>query len=127
MIHQFISGYQKLSYNTIRKVQSGGSLGRPLGPLLKTGLPFMKNIIKQLAKSVLISLELTTAVWEADAGIHKKILVSGTTALIISNEEMEGIMKIVKSVEDSSFLLKQVSGTIQNEAKEQNDNFLVCY
>ena len=36
-------------------------------------------------------------------------------------------MKIVKSVEDSSFLLKQVSGTIQNEAKEQNDNFLVCY
>ena len=49
----------------------------------------------------------------------KKNLGSGMTALIISNEEMEGIIKIVKSLEDSSFLLKQVNETIQNEAKKQ--------
>ena len=79
----------------------------------------MKNVTKQLAKSVLITLELTTAVSEADAGIHKKNLGSGMTALIMSNEEMEGIIKIVKSLEDSSFLLKQVNETIQNEAKKQ--------
>ena len=49
---------------------------------------------------------------------------SGSTALIISNDEMEGIMKIAKSLEDSGLLLKTVSDTIQNEAKEQNVGFL---
>ena len=52
-------------------IQSGGFLGRLLGPLLKTGLPFIKNVIKQLAKSVLIPLGLTAAASAADAGIHK--------------------------------------------------------
>ena len=55
-------------------IQSGGFLGRLLGPLLKTGLPLIKNIIKPLAKSVLISLGLTAAALTADAGIHKKNL-----------------------------------------------------
>ena len=54
-------------------VQLGGFLGRLLGPLFKTGLPLMKNVIKLLAKSVLISLGLTAAASSADAGIHKKI------------------------------------------------------
>ena len=53
-------------------IQSGGFLGRLLGPLLKTGLPLISNVIKPLAKSVLISLGLTAAVSAADAGIHKK-------------------------------------------------------
>ena len=53
-------------------MQSGGFLGRLLGPLLKTGLPLTKNIIKPLAKSVLISLGLFAAASAADAGIHKK-------------------------------------------------------
>ena len=53
-------------------IQSGGFLGRLLGPLLKTGLPLMKNLIQPLAKSVLIPLGLTAAVPAADAGIHKK-------------------------------------------------------
>ena len=53
-------------------IQSGGFLGRLLGPLLKTGLPLIKNVIKQLAKSVLILLGLTAAASVADAGIHKK-------------------------------------------------------
>ena len=58
-------------------IQSGGFLGRLLGSLLKTGLPLIKNVIKPLAKSVLIPLGLTAAASAADAGIHKKILGSG--------------------------------------------------
>ena len=53
-------------------IQSGGFLGRLLGPLLKTGLPLIKNVIKPLAKSVLIPLKLTAAASPEDAGIHKK-------------------------------------------------------
>ena len=53
-------------------IQSAGFLGRLLGPLLKTGLPVISNVIKPLAKSVLISLGLTAAASAADAGIHKK-------------------------------------------------------
>ena len=110
----------KLSKTQLSKmIQSGGFLGRLLGPLLKTGLPLMKNVIKPLAKSVLISLGLTAAASAADAGIHKKILGSGTTALIMLNDEMEDIIQIVKYLGDSGLLLKGVSKTIQNEAKEQ--------
>ena len=62
----------KLSKTQISKIiQSGGFLGRLLGPLLKTGLPLIKNVIKPLAKSALIPLGLTAAA-AADAGIHKK-------------------------------------------------------
>ena len=53
-------------------IQSGGFLGRLLGPLLKTGLPLTKNLIKPLAKSVLVPLGLIVAASVADAGIHKK-------------------------------------------------------
>ena len=117
----------KLSKTQLSKmIQSGGFLGRLLGPLLKTGLPLIKSVIKSLAKSVLIPLGLTAAVSAADAGIDKKILGSGhnNTALIISNDEMDNILKIVKSLEDSGVLLKGVSETIQNEAKEQRGGFL---
>ena len=63
----------KLSKAQISKIiQSGRFLGRLFGPLLKTGLPLIKNVAKTLAKSVLISLGLTAAASEADAGIHKK-------------------------------------------------------
>ena len=55
-----------------KMTQSGGFLGRLLGPLLKTGLQVIKNVIKPLEKSVLIPLRLTTAASAADAGIHKK-------------------------------------------------------
>ena len=121
----------KLSKTQLSKmVQSGGFLDRLLGPLLKTGLPLMKSVIKPLAKSVLIPLGLTAAASAADAGIHKKILGSGNnnnTTLIISNDEMGDILKIVKSLENSGVLLKEVSETIQHEAKEQRGGFLVCY
>ena len=63
----------KLSKTQLSKmIQSGGFLGKLLGPLLKTGLPLMKSVIKPLAKSVLIPLGLTVAASAADAGIHKK-------------------------------------------------------
>ena len=115
----------KLSKTQLSKmIQSGGFLGRLLGPLLKTGLPLIKNVIKPLAKSVLIPLGLTAAASAADAGIHKKFLGSGNTILIISNNEIEDIIKIVKYLEDSGLLLKGVTETVQNEVKEQKGGFL---
>ena len=105
----------KLSKTHLSKMmQSGGFLGRLLGPSLKTGLPLIKSVIKPLAKSVLVPLGLTAAASAADVGIHKKILKSGhnNTTLIISIDEMDDILKIVKSLEDSGVLLKGVSETI---------------
>ena len=103
----------KLSQTQLSKmIQSGGFLGKLLGPLLKTGLPLIKNVIKPLAKSVLIPLGLTVAALAADAEIHKKILGSGhnnATTLIISNNEIEDIIKIVKYLVDSVLLLKGVT------------------
>ena len=114
----------KLSKTQISKmIQSGGFLGRLLGPLLKTGLPLIKNVIKPLAKSVLIPLGLTAAASAADAGIDKKFLGSdrrhssshnrpsssashNNTILIISNDEMKDIIKIVKFLEDTGLLFK---------------------
>ena len=65
----------KLSKTQLSKmIQSRGFLGRLLGPLLKTGLPLMKSVIKPLAKSVLLPLGLTAAGSAADSGIHKKNL-----------------------------------------------------
>ena len=89
----------KLSKTQLYKIaQSGGFLGRLLGQLLMPGLPLMKNVLKPLAKSVLIPLELTAAASTTDAAIHKKI---------------------IKSLEESVLLIKGVSKTIKNEAKEQ--------
>ena len=64
----------------------------------------MKNL--PLAKSVLIPLGLTAGVSLTDAAIQKKIFGSGMTTLIISNEEMNDVMKIVKSLEDSGLFVK---------------------
>ena len=86
----------------------------------------MKSVTKPLAKSVLLPLGLTAAASAADAGIHKKILGSGhnNTTLIISNDEMNDILNIVKSLEDSAVLLKGVSEIMQHETKEQRGGFL---
>ena len=106
-------------------IQSGGFLGRLLGQLRKTGLPLIKHVMKPLAKSVLIPLGLTAAALAADAGIHKKeILGSGHTTLIILNNEIEDIIKILKSLEDSGLLLEGFTETVQNEVKEQKGGFL---
>ena len=84
----------------------------------------MKNVLTPLAKSVLIPLGLSAGMSAADAAIQKKIFGSSTTALIILNEEMKDIIKIVKSIEESRLLIKGISETIKNEAKEQKSRFL---
>ena len=110
----------KLSRAQIFKIiQSGGFLGSLLsklaGPLMKVAIP--------LAKNVLAPLGIAAAASAIDAGIQKKIHGSGTTTLIISNEEMNDIMKIVQALEDSNILLKGVTKTIKNETKKQNEDF----
>ena len=87
----------KLSKTQLHKIgQSGGFLSRLLGPLLKTGLLLIGNLLKPLAKSDLIPLGLTAASSATDAAIHEKMFGPGVTTLIVSNEEMNDIMKIFK-------------------------------
>ena len=110
---------------TTRKItsQEGGFLNF-LRPLMTAGLPLMKSVLTPLAKSVLLPLGWSAGMSAADAAIQKKIYGSGSTALIISNEEMEDIMKIVKSLEESGLLIKGITETIKNETKEQKGGFL---
>ena len=68
--------------------QSEGFLGKLLGPLLKTGVLLIRNVLKPSAKSVLVPLGLTAAASATDTAIHKNFFASGNTTLIISNEEM---------------------------------------
>ena len=110
----------KLSKTQLSKmIQSGGFLGNLLGklagPLMKVAMP--------LAKNVLAPLGISAAMSAIDGSLKKKMFGSGTTTLIISNDEMD-ILKIVKSLENSPLLLKGVSETIQHEAKEQREGFL---
>ena len=110
----------KLSKIQLSKmIQSGGFLGNLLGklagPLMKVAMP--------LAKNALAPLGLSAAMFAIDASIKKKMLGSGTTTLICSNDQMDDILKIVKFSENSGVLLKGVSKTIQHEAKEQRRGF----
>ena len=111
----------KLSKTQIKKkkIQSGGFLGKLLsklaGPLMKVAMP--------LAKNVLAPLGLTAAMSAIDGSIQKKIHGSGVK-LIIEQEDMKDIMKIIKALENSGILLKGVSKTIKNETKEQRGGFL---
>ena len=92
--------------------QLGGCVGNFLASLLKTGLPLMKNMLEPIAKNDLIPLGLTAVAAATDTAIHKKMFGSGVTILIISNEETNDIMKIVKSLEESGLLIKGVGETI---------------
>ena len=79
--------------------QPGGCLGRILGPLPKTGLLLIGNVLKPLAKSVLIPLGLIAAASATDTDIHKNMFWSAADTSLISNDEINDIMKIVKSLE----------------------------
>ena len=130
----YLSADINLSKTQLSKMtQLVGFLGSLLGLLIKTGLPLMKNVIKPLAKSVLVPSGVTAAA-ATDAGMHKRILGydrplssalpyghswHNNTILIISNDEIKDIVEIGKSLEDSSLLFKRVSEKIQNKAKEQ--------
>ena len=102
-----------------KKKQSGGFLGKLLsklaGPLRKVAMP--------LAKNVLAPLDLTATMSVIDGSIQKKIHGSAVK-LIIEQEDMNDIMKIIKALENSGILLKGVSKTIKNETKEQRGGFL---
>ena len=88
--------------------------------LLKSGLPSLKSVIKPLGM-----LGLTAAASATDAAINKKILGSGNhTTLIISNDDMQDLLKIVKSLEDSCILLDGITETVKNIVKEQKRGFL---
>ena len=101
-------------------IQSGEFLGSLLskiaGPLMEVAVLIAKNILAPLG--------ITAAASAIDTGIQKKIHGSGTATLIISNEEMNDIMKIVQALEDSDILLKRITKTIENETKEQKGVFL---
>ena len=84
----------------------------------------MKKLLKPLAKSVLIPLGLTAEVSVIDAAIQKTFFGSDMATLVILNEEMGDIIKMVESLEESGLLIKGVSETIKNEAKEQRSGFL---
>ena len=83
---------------------------------MKVAIPLVKNVLAPLG--------ITAAASAIDARIQKEIYGSGTTALIISNKEMNDIMKVVQALEDSNILLKGVTKTIKNEAKEQKGRVL---
>ena len=109
-----MSTYIKLFKAKISKrIQSGELLGLILS---KLAVP--------LAKNILTPLGIKAAASAIDAGIQKKIHGSPTTALIISNERMNSIMKIVQALQDSNSLLKGVTKTIKNETKEQKGPYL---
>ena len=86
--------------------QWGGFLSRLLGPLLKIGWLLIGNVLKPSAKNVLVQLGSTAAAAATDAAIHKKMFGSSMTTLIISNEEMNDIMKNIKSLEEFGLLIK---------------------
>ena len=110
----------KLSRAQIKKlIKSGGFLGKLLS---KLACPLMK-VAMPLAKNVLAPLGLTAAMSAIDGGIQKKMRGEGIR-LIIEDEDMNDIMKIIEALEKLGILLDGVSKTIENEVKEQKGGFL---
>ena len=94
---------------------------------MATGLPLMKSVLTPFAKSVLIPLGLSAGMSAADPAIQKTIYGSGTTELIISNEEIEDIMKIVKSLEELKSLRKELVKQLKTKQKNKKENLFQCY
>ena len=112
----------KLSKAQISKIiQSGEFLGSLVSKLA------LIKVAAPLAKNILTPLEITAAASAIDAEIRRRIHGSGTTTLIISNEEINDIMKIIQALEDSNIWLKGVAKTIKNETKEQKGGFLSMF
>ena len=103
-------------------IQSGRFLGLLLselaGPLMKKAVSLAKNIVAPLA--------ITTAASAIDAGMQKKMHCSGTTTLIISDEELNDIIKIGQALEDPNILLKGVTKT-KTKQRNKKGGFWVCY
>ena len=82
------------------------------------------KVADSLAKNILVPLGITATVSAIETRIQKQIHASGTTTLIISNEEMNDIRKIVQALTDYNILFKKVTEAIKYEAKEQKWGFL---
>ena len=83
----------------------------------------MKNVLKPLAKSILIQLGLAASASATSAAIKKKVFGSGITTFIISNERMDDTLKIIKYLKESGLLVKGASESVKNEAKEEKSEF----
>ena len=119
VFNNHISADIKFSKAQLTKMQKGGFL-KFLMLLLKSGLRLLKSVVKPLGM-----MGLTAAASATDAAINKKILGSGNhTTLIISNDDMQDLLKIVKSLEDSGILLNGITETVKDEVKEQEGDFL---
>ena len=110
----------KFSKAQLKKlIKSGGFLGSLLskiaGPLMKAAMPLTKNVLAPLG--------LTAAMSAIDGGIQKEMRGDGIK-LMIEDEDMNDIMKIIKALEKSGILLDGVGKTIENEVKEQKGRFL---
>ena len=91
---------------------------------MKFGLLFTKNVLTPSAESVLMPLGLTASTPATNAAIQNIMFGTAMTTLIASNEEINDILTIVKSLEEFALLIKGVSETFQNEIKDQNSGFL---
>ena len=91
------------------------------------GLPLMKKILTPLAKNDLVTLGVTAAISATDWAIQKNILKWGMTALLISNEEMEDKLKIVKSLKESDLLKQVISKQLKIKQKNKKVHFSQCY
>ena len=109
----------KLPKAQLTKMQKGGFL-KFLAPLLKSGLPLLKSVIKPLGM-----LGLTAAASATDADIHKKVLGTGNhTTLIISNDDLKDLVEVIKTLENSGILSDGITEKLKNEVKEQKGGFL---
>ena len=90
---------------------------------MTAGSLLIKSVLTPLAKSILVPFRLTSAASSTDETIQKKLYGSGTT-IVLSNEEIEDIIKLVKSLKDVGLVIKGVSKTTEDEAKEKKGGFL---
>ena len=122
LLISYISADIKFSKAQLTKMQKEG-FSKFLMPLLKSGLSLLKSVVKPLGM-----LGLTAAASATDAAINKKILGSGNhTTLIISNDHMQDLLKIVKSLGDSGILLNGITETVKKKVKEQKVVFYQCF
>ena len=118
----------------LKRGKLGVHLERILGPLLKTGLPFLGNAVKPLAKRVLVPFGVTAPAPATDAAVHKKMFGSGTHSLdsanqttsIISNEKMNDNMTITRYLEGYGLLIKGLKKHLKMNQKNKNKDFSVC-
>ena len=112
----------KLPKAQLTKMEKVGYL-RFLAPLVNSGLPLLKSVIKPLGV-----LDLTVTASATYAAINQKSFrIRIHTTQIISNDDMQDLLKIIKSLEDSGLLLDGITETVKNEVKKQKGLFLVHY